>query len=165
MTDPMRTINHADAEALFARHDPNRELPPGADGYVLEDNGTEIGYVAIDTNDKTLTFHWISASAAWPATFEMVASSGTTPSTNVKDIYEHTTFPTNTTSVDLSTCQYKIVQGGSIIGYLNKRTDGIDWHSTSSAPAGGYFSVGAMTFKANTDTGTTSAHHIDDLKL
>ena len=163
MADNLRTLDDAQFEAMLARNDPNREMPPDTNGYVIEDNGALIGWIEVDTKAKALTFHWTSASEAWPNSFEI--SPGSPPSVSEDHVFEHTTFPTNATSVDLSTCQYRIVQTSGTIGYLNKRTDGLDWYATSSAPAGGYFSSGSMTFKQNTHTHTLSAYHIDDKSL
>ena len=146
--------------ALLLSVSVSAEFPPDMDGYVIESDGTLIGRIGVDTGDQTLIFYWTSASVAWPDSFEI--RPGTSPDVNEKHIYEHTTFPTNLTSVDLSTCQYRIVQTSGTIGYLNKRTDGLDWYTASSAVAGGYFNSGAMTFKKNTHTGTLAVYHIDD---
>lgn len=154
----------AELNALITRDDTPREISPDCNGYVLEVNGIAKGYIKVDATTQKLTFLWTSASEAWPSTFDLVPP-GNHPAVNHVEVYQHATFPTTTSSATVDHCQYRIVQGGTDIGYLHRDSNGLVWYATQSAPAGGYFAATAMTFKANNDVGPFTTLKAYDAKL
>lgn len=163
MTDRNRDLDAGDIDTLLARDDDPRQLHPDTHGYVLQVSGATKGFIKIA--DQKLTFLWAAESAAWPSQFQLVATSEDPPSVEYDEVYEHETFPSTTTSVDVSTCDYKLMQGTTHVGYLRRRSNGLDWYATSAAPVNGYFTTATLTFTTNSDTGTQSLRHIDAAAL
>lgn len=141
------------------------EISPDANGYVLDDNGTAIGYIKVIESSK-VKFLWTSQSAAWPTKFDLIAPSGSLPSITVIESYEHDVFPTNTISLDVSKADYRILQGGVVVGYLERSSTGLNWFAVpGKLDSQGYFPAGAMTFESFTDSGSVAVHHLHDQAL
>lgn len=160
-----RSIDAAEFDALVAHKGPDREVSPDANGYILRGGGNDLGKVSVDTVQQKMTFHWVSSTGAWPSEFDLVPPSGSPPSTSHDDIYEHAAFVGSASSHDISGCQYRIEQNGSVIGYLRRTSSSLEWFATPSAPSGGYFTDDAMYFKANGSSGSESLIKRVDSKL
>lgn len=157
-----RSIDPAEFDALVARKSAGREVSPDCNGYILRTGGNDIGHVSVDTVQQRMTFHWTSSTVAWPSEFDLVAPSGSPPSTSHDEVFDHAAFSGSTSSNDISLCQYRIEQNSAVIGYLRRTTGGLEWYATPSAPSGGYFTDDDMYFKANTTSGSQTTYKVAD---
>lgn len=151
--DPEDVVEPGDLPRSF-------EISPDVNGYFLETTGT-VGAIVVDTTASEITFKWISG-VSWPSTFSIVAPSGSAPTTTTSETYEHQAFPSSTTTVDLSTCDYELIQGGTVVGYL-RRTSALEWFALpGTLTTSGYFPATTMTLASFSGSGTKTVHYVMD---
>lgn len=157
MTDDVRTIEYVEPT------DRHREIPPNADGYRIKSGGSIVGEIAVSSGNE-LTFHWYQTQSSWPSAFDLIDDT-TAGTVAQSDKFEHSTFNATATSFNRGTCQWRIEQGGDVIGYLYKASGKLVWYATDLAPSESYFALGELNFVANTDTGTDTARDATDFSL
>ncbi|MEZ4434646.1 MAG: hypothetical protein R3F65_19765 [bacterium] len=140
-----------------------RELPGEFTGKALATAGQIVGRVFIDEVNGTVTFKWVSETAAWPASFTIEdLGSRSWPEFEFTEGFEHGAFPSTAASHDVSTCGWKLVVGTETVGWFKRETGGTRWYGKPGAIAQGVFDAEEMSFAPNDATSSVTAHVVYD---
>jgi len=167
-----RRVQHAPLAVAVTR-----EFDPGNnDGFTIYDikkmDGTRLGVLVVTGPQWTPSPGWAAGREYWSTAIPssdfklVVAANQTLPGSVPSLAYQHISFTgVATSSYTVATPGWAVKSGGSIVGYMHWRANGLDWYMTTNPITATYPSGTLVLSQLGASKNITNAAHVNAAKI